>query len=918
MKRRGNEEKCSGKNMFSAACGLARTSCGLRRLPATVIAILLCVGCSTTGRFLRGRQAVVDTVSGEVIVCRNGQAPATIVTAAEAPATVELAVLELQHHFRLMTGKQLGRVTDADDVAGPVILVGESARTRELGLHNTDFQRQEYLIQTRPDTLILMGRDRQVFGDVRYDDPLTSEEYISGIETGFPLYPGWTRWDAIGSCYAVYGFLERFCGVRWYLPGNEGMHVPRKQELVFSGLNLRRKPWMVYRQGLTYTALTPRKLYVGSRDRENMKVIPNNNAFRRMSSAGVLPTRATQLWFLRNKGWGDPFRANHSYNGWFNRFHEDHPDWFAQGRKPRRSILELCLTNPEVKRQMIQDARDYFDGKNPPVVAEGDYFAIVPTDIKQWCLCDRCQAKMDPPFDLDARKMGGKARIAASASRYVWDFIGEVADAIAESHPGKYISALAYTDYLVVPEGMKKRDNLAVMFCIQPTQTAFNPPFTAFNKKYLSRWAAVAGGGVYVWLYTCYPQYQFAGRFPDLSYHKYADWMRLFHKLGIKGFFDNQDWGVLVSGEETWNIVWPNPMEDLFRTYVMQKMADDISIDEQELYDEFYRLWYGGAAAAIKRFVLRSQELYNDPDYTVDGVVQPQGYHPERDVTPFAEWGDRVWGSVCTAENLEELGTYISQAHELADTPATKAHVKLFDEAVYREIVTGRSKWIPRKPEHAEAFSGKPSPWRLRRASCPRVTVDVPGSSRVIDWSAAGHLSEFILHGGESFGPYENASPSVSTDVKVMHDESYLYVRVACQDPETDKIVSDHAQLYRGDAVEIFFDPGSTGKFQQLLVNAKGDTHLEGQWDQDSWSKGASIHTEVLISETGIHDGAWIARIAIPFAALSVGAPSPGDTWRFNVCRDFRGMHELSAWSPSFGGWRQPQYFGELMFSDAP
>ena len=521
------------------------------------------LGLSAIEAVAAGNTADSPAIPGTVALYRDGRAAATIVTAAECPATVELAVLDLQHHLKKMTGEQFPRKTDAEKVEGPVILVGESRRTRKLGLRNTDFQRQEYLIQTRPDTLILMGYDRQVFGDVRYDDPLTSEEHIYGIETGFPLYPGWTRWDAIGSCYAVYDFLERFCGIRWYLPGKEGMHVPRKEELVFSGLNLRRKPWMVYRQGLTYTSLTPKKLYVGSRDRENMSVVSSNSAFRRMSSDGVLPTRDTQLWFLRNKGWGEPFKANHSYHGWYARFYKEHPDWFAQGRKYKKGLgLELCLTHPEVKQQMIQDARDYFDGKNPPVVAEGDYFAIVPTDGKEWCLCAKCQAKMDPLFDFDVRMMGGKAVIARRASRYVWDFIGEVADAVAESHPGKYISALAYTDYLVVPERMKKRDNLAVMFCIQPTQTAFNPPFTEFNEKHLSPWSAVAGGGVYVWIYTCYPQYQFAGRFPDLSYHKYADWMRLFHKLRIKGFFDNQDWGVLVEGEKTWNIVWPNPMED--------------------------------------------------------------------------------------------------------------------------------------------------------------------------------------------------------------------------------------------------------------------------------------------------------------------------------------------------------------------
>lgn len=631
------------------------------------------------------RTAGPDTVA----LYKDGRV-ATIVTAAECPATVELAVLELQHHFRKMTGKQLARRTDAQKVEGPVILVGDSERTRELGLRNDDFQRQEYLVQTRPHMLILMGHDRQVFGPVRYDDPIapqdtdltTTDGRHHGYFYQFPFYPGWTQYDAVGTCYAVYDFLERFCGARWYLPGAKGSYVPVKEELVFSGIDLRRSPSMVYRLGL-FEFTVPRKLYVGDRSRLDA-IAGSALGSRSIPVEDILPSRDTILWALRNKGFGEDFHASHSFLNWYDRFYKEHPDWFARGREYKKHLggLELCLTNPDVKRQMIQDARDAFAGG-------ADFFTIVPTDSGDWCLCEKCQAQME-------KEKGGKGY----ASRYVWRFIGEVADAVAETHPDRYISTLAYASWTTAPEGMKRRENLAVMYCVHPTNSAYLPAQDELQKDLIRQWFPIAGRGVYVWLYTCYPQWGVGDSFPDLSYNKYADWMRFFYEHGVRGWYNNPDWGIEVYGHGRYWAVWPNPMEDFFRQYVILKLSDDITVDEERLYDEFYRLWYGKAADAIKGFVLKAQERYNDPIYKINGIVQSEGFAAHKERLVFQN-PDPIWGSVCTADDLQELEEHVARAYRLADSPEADAHVKLFDEAVYQGIVRGRGKWEQpnRRPE---------------------------------------------------------------------------------------------------------------------------------------------------------------------------------------------------------------------------
>ena len=295
------------------------------------------------------------------------------------------------------------------------------------------------------------------------------------------------------------------------------------------------------------------------------------------------------------------------------------------------------------------------------------------------------------------------------------------------------------------------------------------------------------------------------------------------------------------------------------------------------------------------------QEIYNDPNYVINGVRQPQGYDPERDLQP-----DTLWGSVCSAEDVETLGEWIATAYRLADTPETRAHVKLFDEAVYQGIVSGRGKWQPRPPEHVKALRSKATPWRKRQASCPRVIVDTRGAATSRDWSDAARLSDFVVHGGTPFGPHEDTSPSAKTDVDVMCDSSHLYLRFVCHDAETGKLLIDSQSPWNGDAVEIFIDPAGNQEFRQIIVNPKGLAH-EALWSGRAWHSKAIARTEIT------HD-AWIATVAIPFSSISGGAPSAGETWRLNVCRDFRGAYELSAWNPTLGGWRQPKYFGELTF----
>mgnify|MGYP000962164593 CR=1 FL=1 len=94
-----------------------------------------------------------------LVLVENGQPAASIVLAAEPTRVAQFAAAELQYHIQKMTGATLPILKDDNAAPKTAVLVGESARTRALGLKSDDFSPQEYLVGFRPGALVLVGRD---------------------------------------------------------------------------------------------------------------------------------------------------------------------------------------------------------------------------------------------------------------------------------------------------------------------------------------------------------------------------------------------------------------------------------------------------------------------------------------------------------------------------------------------------------------------------------------------------------------------------------------------------------------------------------------------------------------------------------------------------------------------------------------
>ena len=171
-----------------------------------------------------------------------------------------------------------------------------------------------------------------------------------------------------------------------------------------------------------------------------------------------------------------------------------------------------------------------------------------------------------------------------------------------------------------------------------------------------------------------------------------------------------------------------------------------------------------------------------------------------------------------------------------------------------------------------------------------------------------------------NFGQKDLGTPATFvSEAKLLYDDKNLYIGVLCKDPDPAHLLAVETKRDGGvwdeNEIELFFDIKRDGKIvHQLLLNSLGTQcdlkHENGKGDM-AWNGAWTVKTAVL------PDG-WSAEIAIPFADLGVAAPTPGDIWRFNLCRVRRNSAdaavEYSAFSPTFGLFNRPDRFADMVF----
>lgn len=248
--------------------------------------------------------------------------------------------------------------------------------------------------------------------------------------------------------YAVYDFLERVVGCRYYTPTSE--YIPSEPTLTVTVQNYQADPLIEYRE-------------IYYKDFED-------KAFAEKHKAAQSKT---------HEGWG--FWC-HSFQFLLpnETYFKEHPEYFALMDGKRHPKGEPCLSNPKVRELILTNLKKFMEEK-----PECRYWSVSQNDDNLYCQCDACKA-LD---DHDESPMGS-----------VLNFV----NFIASQFPDKVISTLSYWYTRKPPKHTRPADNVHIMTCNIEAGRGLpiaTDPSCKESKEELEFWASISNN-VSLWDYN--------------------------------------------------------------------------------------------------------------------------------------------------------------------------------------------------------------------------------------------------------------------------------------------------------------------------------------------------------------------------------------------------------------------------------
>lgn len=414
-----------------------------------------------------------------------GKTEYCVVQADQATDSEKLAVRELTDFLGRVTGASFPVVTESTvHENGRGIYVGWTQFAAAHGIDAAKLGEEEWVIRTVGNHLILSG--------------------------GRPR----------GTLFAVYEFLENQVGCHWLDRNTEV--VPNTPTLVLPELQIQGKPTFWGRQiYLAYEGVLPteemaqrQKMFV-VRNKGNSTVWPAGGFYQVNGSPNTCHTFADYV----------------NASQWF----DSHPEYFSLNAKGERVPAkngggpgQLCLTNPDVRRLVLENLRKFIakdraeaaqNGSRPPRV-----YDISQNDVTEHCQCASCQAIV--------ASEGGE-------SGPMIDFINAIAEGIEKDYPDVLVQTFAYVLTEKPPKTLKPRQNVMIRWCdvysLVDLVRPLSHPSNSKNYHEILGWGKIATH-VAVWDYwITYGLYDFPT--PYCMIQCIAPDLRLFADMHVETLF---------------------------------------------------------------------------------------------------------------------------------------------------------------------------------------------------------------------------------------------------------------------------------------------------------------------------------------------------------------------------------------------
>lgn len=351
-----------------------------------------------------------------------------------------------------------------------------------------------------------------------------------------------------GTANAVYGFLQDQLGVRWFMPSERFEYVPPARTIAVPEMRRLVTPSFVCR--LASASWGKDALAWGRHNRwdtdEGGFAVPYAAGFRHWMYRVFPPSQ-----------WG-----------------KTHPEIYpllngkrAVPEKDGEQLAQPCTGNPETVRIAIETVNAYLDS-HPEVHTYP--FSI--NDNNTWCECELCRAQ-----DVERPAYRGRRIYSDRWFR----FVNAVAKGVRAKHPDKFIGCFAYAGVEPPPLQIAALEPNVFVNLTQDTAQYFDPEYRRVDYDLIAAWQQKCphvGKYDYYGLGALAPRY-----FP----HLLAADLKAIHGMGVRAFHS-----------EIFPY-WANmgPM-----LYVAGRLLWDVTIDPDQLLDEFFALTYGPAAAEMRAF----------------------------------------------------------------------------------------------------------------------------------------------------------------------------------------------------------------------------------------------------------------------------------------------------------------------------